>query len=570
MDNQALADVLNDVASIKKAKGDNKFAIGSYKKASYLISNLATPVSELDLENTKGIGPKIAASIKEFLTTGKIQFVEDNRCLLQAETKINDLLKVEGVGEKTALKIYQTLNITTIEQLKKVVEDGSISQFFKEKTVANIKKGLEYLELSKGRIRLDQGLELAITIYGYIKPYVKRIEACGSLRRSRETIGDLDIAVIAKDGINVLEKFATMPIVSKVIDSNIEDDEERKKVSVWINGVRVDCYAFTEDVFESGVMHLTGSADHNTKLREIAKSKGWILSQYGIYKAKVVDGKRMRTGPRLDDGTEKGIYKFLGFEFIPPEHRDDVQKFDKYRLGNNVELLKVDDIEFDYHVHTTWSDGVSTIEDVVQFAKSIGLKGIAICDHSQGLKIAKGLSIERLKEKNKEIDILRLKYPGFYILKGSEVDIKSDGTLDYPDDVLDTLDKVVASIHFHSTKDVTDVYKAAIRSGKIDIIGHIVGRYINDRPGHQFNLEEVLQECAQHNVAVELNCQPNRLDANENILKRCRELGVKIAFGSDAHEKNQLKYVKSYGLWIGRRAWLTSQDLYRPGGAFLY
>jgi len=562
MDNQALADALIDVANIKKAKGANKFSIGSYKKASLLISNLATPASTLDFENTKGIGPKIAASIKEFLITGKIQFVEDNRSLLQSTIKIDELLKVEGIGEKTALKIYQTLNITTIGQLKKAVEDGTISQLFKEKTIANIKKGLEYLELSKGRIRLDQGLELAITIYGYIKPYVKRIEACGSLRRSRETIGDLDIAVIAKDNVNVLEKFATMPIVSKVIDSNIEDEEDRKKVSVWINGVRVDCYVFTEDVFESGVMHLTGSADHNTRLREIAKWKGWILSQYGIYKAKVVDGKRVRTGPRLDDGTERGIYKLLGFEFIPPEHRDDVQKFDKYRLGNNVELLKVDDIQFDYHVHTTWSDGVSTIEDVVQFAKSQGLKGIAICDHSQSLKIAKGLSVEKLLEKNKEIDVLRRKYPDFHILKGSEVDIKSDGTLDYPDDVLDTLDVVVASIHFHSTNDVTEVYKAAIRSGRVHIIGHIVGRYINDRKGHEFNIEEILQECKLHNVAIELNCQPNRLDANENILKRCKELGVKVALGSDAHEKNQIKYVRSYGLWIGKRAWLTQQDLY--------
>jgi len=552
MDNQSVAKALSEIAAIKKALGDNKFAVGAYYKAATFVANLAAPIAEVDLENTKGIGEKISRSIKELLSTGKIQFIVDNQRYLQADQKVEELQRVEGIGEKTALVIYHKLGISTLEQLKKAVADGSISAAFKDKTVEKIKRGIEYLETTKGRIRLDEGMALAFKIYQYMKPFVKRIEFCGSLRRSKETVGDVDFAIVAQNGVDALRKFEQMPIVTKIIDSG------DKKSSVWVNGVRVDCYVFTDDLFESGIMHLTGSDEHNKRLREIAISKGWILSQYGIYN-RGSDNKR--TGDRLDDGTETGIYKLLGLEWIPPEHREGNIEIVKYALGNLVPLLQSSDIESDYHVHSTWSDGTNSVRENVEFAIANGFKRIAICDHSQSLKIAKGLSVERLQEKIAEIKQLRKEFPNIKILIGTEVDIKGDGSLDYPDEVLQQLDIVVAAIHTNTKKDVTEIYQTAIRSGKVHVIAHITGRMINERPGLEMNVEEVLKTCAQYNVAIELNCQPNRLDANDAILKRCKALGVKISLGSDAHEKNQIKYVKSFGLWISKRAWLTKDDL---------
>ncbi|MDO8604358.1 MAG: PHP domain-containing protein, partial [bacterium] len=352
-------------------------------------------------------------------------------------------------------------------------------------------------------------------------------------------------------------------IVDKIIDSG------DKKSSIWINGVRVDCYIFTPENYESGIMHLTGSAEHNKQLRIIAKSKGLTLSQYGLF--------RQDSNIRLDNGTEQDIYNKLGYEWIPPEHREGTIEFDTYKIhiippsGNisNISyghshtpiLLKHEDIISDFHIHSNWSDGKNSIESIVVHALSLGLKTIAITDHSQSLKIAHGLSIDRLLEQQQEINRCKQKFPQINILSGSEVDIKSDGTLDYPDHILNNLDIVIGSIHTATKQNVTNIYIKAIESGKLSIIGHITGRLINERMPHDMDIETILQTCKQYNVAIELNCQPNRLDADEQILKRCKHLDIKIALGSDAHDLSQIKYVQSYGLWTAKRAWITKHDL---------
>jgi DNA polymerase (family 10) len=549
MINQDVAKILYDIAEIKQHQNDNKFSIGAYRKAAKFISNLPTPVSELDLLTTKGIGPKIANSILEFLSTGKVQFIVDNQACLNASQKVEELLRIEGIGEKKALKIYETLGISMIAELKVAIENGKLAQVFKDKTIENIKQGIEYLETTRGRIRLDEALELIVQIHSELREFCDRIEFCGSFRRSKSTIGDIDFAVVSSDS-DFLQRFATLPIVDKIINIG------KKKASVWVKGIRIDCYIFEADTFESGVMHLTGSADHNEELRRIAKSKGLILSQYGLYRRFGDE----RTGDRLDDGTETSIYNSLGFNFIPPEHRDDVSQFGKYRIDQPaVNLLKADDIECDFHTHSTWSDGKSTIEEMVQTAIKLGLKSIAITDHSQVIS-TKVLAVD-IKRKIGEIEVLRMKYPTIKILMGSEVNIKSDGSLDYSDEILDQLDIVIASIHVHTKQDVTEMYCKAIRTGKVHIIGHLTGRLINQRPGHVMNVEAILQECRNHNVAIEFNCQPDRLDADEDVIRRCKDMGIKIAIGSDAHEKSQIQYSKTFGLWIGRRAWLTKNDL---------
>jgi DNA polymerase (family X) len=551
MDNHVVANTLLDIAKIKKALNANKFSIGAYHKAASFVSHLTVPIETVDLENTKGIGPKIGQQIKELLDTGHVQFIVDNQHLLQSDQKFEELLKVEGIGEKTALVIYQKLHISTIAQLKQALIDGALTQIFKDKSIEKIRKGIEYLDTTRGRIRLEEAIVMANEIYLYMKPYVSQIEFCGSFRRSKETVGDVDFAIVANPGVDVLRKFEQMPNIDKVIDSG------DKKSSVWVKGVRVDCYAFTPENFECGIMHLTGSDEHNKRLRERAITRGLILSQYGLYKRSDDD---KREGPQLE-GTEKGIYRALGLHWVPPEHREGDVEIDRYSLDKVPPVyLQATDITTDYHIHSTWSDGKSTIAQNVEMAIAKGLQSIAIVDHSQGLKIAHGLSVEDVLAKKQEIITLRSQYPNIKILMGSEVDIKSDGSLDYPDEILDQLDLVVAAIHTNTKQDVTEMYKTAIMSGKVHVIAHITGRLINERPGLTLNVEEVLQCCKQYNVAIELNCQPMRLDANESILKRCKELGVKVSLGSDAHEKNQISLVKTFGLWIARRAWLIKED----------
>ena len=564
MTNKDVANALEDVAKVKKAKGANKFSIGAYKKAAMMISNLAMPVTELDIDNTKGIGDKIAAHIKEYLATGKIQFVQDNLSCLNADQKIEELLKIEGIGDKTALKIYETLHISTIAELKKAVEDGRINQVLKEKGIENLKRGIEYLETTRGRIRLDEGLAIGIQIHSYIKSLllpISRIEFGGSLRRSKETIGDIDIALEVKsfDDADLIFTTLIKGQINKPSPIDKFIDKGDKKMSVWIKGVKVDFYLFTRDIFESGLMHLTGNAEHNKQLRILAIQRGYILSQYGIYKRGPNDEKE---GDRLDDGTEVGIYKMLGLQFVPPEHREASREFIQYTLQYIAfQLIKESDVTFDLHTHSNFSDGSSSIEDMIKHAISLGLRGIAITDHSQSLKIAKGLSVEKLQEKKAEIIRLRKEYPQLKILYGTECDIHGDGTLDYPDDVLREFDIVIASIHSPIKTDVTEIYKSAIRTGRVHIIGHITGRLINSRAEHICNYDEILEQCARYNVAVELNAQPNRLDANEYLLQRCKVYGVKVAIGSDAHEKNQMIYIKTFGLWTAKRGWLTKDDL---------
>lgn len=552
MINQQIANVLYDIAKVKEKNGDNRFSVGAYRKAAHQIVNSPIPIDQLDYKNLKGIGEKIAKHIEEFLTTGKVQFIEDNISKLNSSQKIDELLRIEGIGEKKALKLYEELQITTIEELKKSIESGDILKVFKEKTVESIKKGIEYLDTTRGRIRLDEGINLAIQIYSYMRPYVNRIDACGSIRRSKITVGDIDIAVTAKNSpAEVFEKFQTMPIITKVIDSG------DKKVSVWISGVRCDCYVFGEDHYEAGLQHLTGSADHNAKLRAVAKAKGYKLSQYGLVKVKEDESEE-----RIDNGEEKDIYNKLGFEWIPPEFREGTTEFEIYRTGNLLPVLVNEkDIVADFHIHSNYSDGSNSIEDIVRYSIEKGLKKIAITDHSQSLKIANGLSIERLQQQWAEIDELRKKYPQITILKGSEVDIKSDDSLDYPDEVLKQFDVVIASIHTHTTQDVTEKYLNVIKSGKAHILGHLTGRMINERPGYKLNVEAILQACKQYNVAVEFNCQPMRLDVDDVIMKRCKQLGVKIAIGSDAHAKEQIVYAKTFGVWITKRAMLSKDDL---------
>jgi len=548
MINKNVANVLTDIAKIKKAKKDNRFSIGAYNKAAHFVIHSPQPIDQIDYHNVKGIGTKIAAHIDEFISTGKIQFREDNIDLLDASSKIDDLLRIEGVGEKTALHIYNTLKISTVDELKEAIDNGKINEVLKEKSIANILKGIDYIDKTRGRIRLDEGLDIAVKIYSYMKPYAKRIEAGGSIRRSTITVGDVDIAIVPLNNAKeVLEKFSQMPIVDDIID--IGD----KKTSVWINGTRSDCYVFEEDNFEAGMQHLTGSATHNQKIRAIAKSKGLMLSQYGLKKG----------DKRIDNGTEEDIYHKLGFEFIPPEHRDGTTEFVDYKKGNQVpELLTEADVTADYHIHSRWSDGKHSIEDIVQFAIMQKFKTIAITDHSQSLKIAKGLTIEKLRERNQEIDRLQKKYPQIKILKGAEVDIKADGSLDYPDEILDELDIVLAAIHTKTSGDVTDRYLQVIQSGKINIVSHLIGRIINERKGHTLNIERILQACKDNNVALEFNCQPNRLDIDDSIMSRCKEHGIKVAIGSDAHSKEQLVYAKSFGVWISKRAKLTKENLY--------
>ena len=554
MENSKAAQIFKDIANILQIKGDNPFRIRAYQRAAQNIEGLSQHLEDFikgdRLTEIPGIGKYLSDKIKEFNKTGKIKMFEDLKKSMPEG--LLDLLNIPSVGPKTAKLLYEKLKVKNISDLEKAIKQNKLQGIFgiKEKTVENILKGIELLKKGKERMPLSSAMQVADEFVNSLKklPGVKKISTAGSLRRQKETVRDIDILVISKDPDKVMNAFVSLPLVKGVLAKG------KTKSSVLTNDdVQVDCRVLEEKSFGAALVYFTGSKNFNIKLRQLAIKRGLKINEYGVFK-----GERFVCGK-----TEEEVFKIIGMPYIEPELREDNGEIELALKSKLPKLIELKDIKGDFHAHSQWSDGSNTIEEMAEGAKISGYSYIAITDHSQSLKIAGGLSPKDLKKKKREIDAVNKKINNFRILYGTEVDIDSDGKIDYKDEILKEFELVVAAIHtgFKQPKEqLTKRIVKACQNKYVHIIAHPTGRLWGTREAYDIDFEKILKAALETNTSLEINAFPLRLDLNDLNCRRAKEMGVRLAIGTDAHETEQLQAMQ-FGISVARRGWLSSEDV---------
>ena len=555
MKNQEIAEVFNDIADLLEIKGENPFRIRAYRRAALNIEGLVRNVAETtkdELIKISGIGQDLAGKIEEYVKTGRLQFYEDLK--KEVPEGLSLLLSVPSLGPKTAKLLFERLKVKDIGTLEKLAREHKLSGLpgIKEKTEENILKGIEMLKRGIERQPLGKVLPVAKDILQHLKNKapVKNLSIAGSIRRWKDTIKDIDVLATSQDPKAVMNAFVHLPHVKDILMHG------PTKSSVIIHeGLQVDLRVVEEDSFGAALAYFTGSKAHNIKLREMAVKSGLKINEYGIFREK--DEKK------LGGEKEEDIYRILGLPYIPPELREDSGEIEAAIEGRLPKLVELRDIKGDLHVHSKWSDGSHDFEELIDEAKKRGYEYIAITDHSKGLGIARGLSAERLMEEKKEIDAINKRLKGFRLIVGTEVDIRSSGEIDFPDEILKKMDIVVASIHSGFRQDKEQITKrlvSAIRNPYVSIIAHPTGRLIGERDPYDVDMNEVFKVAKETGTAIEINAYPLRLDLSDIYVKIAREMGVRVVISTDTHVANQFDYM-GYGVSIARRGWLEKKDV---------
>lgn len=561
MINQQVARLFNEMADLLEIKGENPFRVRAYRRAAQTIDGLIEDLAllpEKELLEIPGIGKDLAAKIKEYAASEKIE-AHDNLAKDLPPGVIN-ILSVPGVGPKTAKLLFDELKIKDLEELETFAKEHRLSTLpgIKEKTEENILKGLAQLKRGTERQPLGKVLPLANELLEQLqnKAPVSKLCLAGSLRRWKETIKDIDILAVSRDAKKVMKVFVKLPQVQEILMHG------PTKSSVTISGgLQVDLRVVEERSFGAALAYFTGSKDHNIKLRELARHADLKINEYGIFRAS--DDKK------LGGEKEEDVYRLLGMPYIPPELREDTGEIEAAIEGRLPSLVELEDIKGDLHVHSRWSDGSHTFEELADAAKEKGYEYIAITDHTKGLGIAHGLNEAKIVDELNEIRALNKRLKGFRLLMGVEVDIKSDCTLDIPDEILKKLDMVVASIHsgFKQGKEqLTKRLTSALRNRYVSVIAHPTGRLIGEREAYEVDMEKVFSIAKETGKAMELNANPFRLDIKDTHTKRAKELGIPVVISSDAHLTGQLDYM-GYGVSTARRGWLEKDDVKNTLGA---
>ncbi len=557
MNNRELADTFTLIANLLEIKGEVVYVTLAYRKAAESLLSLGGDVNQYwkedRLREIPGVGKSIAEKMQELLSTGSLQFLEQLK--KEVPEGLAEWLKVPGLGPKKAALIWKELGITTLAQLDAAAREGKLRKLpgLGEKSETLIARGIASLARRSSRIPLWRAWPLAQRIVAALKevPGVQAAEPAGSLRRMRPTVGDLDVLVAADGSERVMEVFTTLPGVMRVLGRG-----ETKSSIEFADGVRAQVWVHPPEKFGTALQYATGSKDHNVQIRQLALEKGLSLSEHALART---DG----SGEILC-ATEREVYAALGLPWIPPELREDRGEVQAARAGKLPKLIEVGDIRADLHTHSTWSDGKLSMLDLARVAARRRIRVIAFTDHSVGLGMVGGLTIERHAEQQAEIRAIQKQLgDSIRVLHATEVEIRADGTLDYPDEFLATLDLVMASLHtaLRQERDkVTERVIRAVRNPHVDIIGHPPGRMIPDRPGVDLDMDAVLAAAAQSGVALEINASPYRLDLEDIYARRAREMGIPLSINTDAHSEEELDTLP-FGVATARRAWLTAEDV---------
>jgi DNA polymerase (family 10) len=554
MNNQDIANIFFHIAEILEIQGENPFKIRAYIRAAQTVESYTRELSEVEntekLKELPGIGEKIALKIKEIIETGKLEMYEK---LKKSEfAPLIALLEVPGMGPKHVRLVYDKLGVKTIEQLEKAARKGKLRDLpgLGEKTEQNILKGIEQDRRHKERFPLGVILPKAESIVSELKKVkeVKDISLAGSLRRMKETIADVDILVASTKPKPVSDAFTKLPEVENVLSKGAT-----KSSVVTRDGFQMDLRVVKPESYGAAMHYFTGSKAHNIRIRSLGVERGLKINEYGVYQ-----GKRSIGGK-----TEEEIFKSVGLPYILPEIREDWGEIEAAQKGKLPHLIEIKDIRGDLHVHSNWTDGRSTIEEMAKAAQKSGYQYIALCDHSPTIGITNGLTPERIMRRKKEIDEENKKLIGFKVLNGAEVDIRSNGKMDFEDDILKELELVVGAVHTKFTQPKEEMTKRiiqAIENPYVHIIAHPTGRLIGKRDPYEVDMDKLLDAAKANGKIMELNAYPDRLDLNDLHCRKAKQKGVKIAISTDSHWIEHLSWIR-YGIATARRGWLEPEDV---------
>jgi DNA polymerase (family X) len=568
MDKEQVAAILDEIGTLLELQGENPFRARAYSNAARIIEQLEVSLPDLvaagKLGEVPGIGDTLREKITALVTTGRLPFYEDLKKKIPAG--VVQMLRIQGLGPKKAKALYDNLGIDSLDKLKAACESGEVAKLrgFGAKTQQKILEGLEFLSQTGERIRIDRALPLGLALMEELRkcPGIVRMELCGSLRRRRETIRDLDILVSANDPMPIMDRFVTLPQVVQVTGHGAT-----KSSAVLAQGSGKDRFLMNADLrivkdeqFPFALHHFTGSKEHNIAMRSRAQQRDIKINEYEL------------AGPKgsIACKDEADIFRALGLDYIPPEMRENTGEIEAAEHHKVPQLVQLTDLQGTFHCHTVASDGNATLEEMAEAARRLGFKYLGIADHSQSLTVANGLSPERVKQQQAEIDRLNKRLKDITLLKGIECDILADGSLDYDDAVLATFDYVVASVHslFNMTEaEMTARIVRALSHPRVTMLGHATGRLLLRREGYKVDLEAVIQAAAKHGKMIEINAHPMRLDLDWIHCKRAKQLGAQLVINPDAHSTGDLGYV-AYGVDVARRGWLEKGDVFntRPAG----
>lgn len=556
MKQHEIAAVFSQMADLLELRGDNPFRIRAYRRAAQHLETFSGDLEPLAssgrLTTLSGIGEDLAAKIAEYLSTGRVAAYE--KLKRSVPKGVLELLEVPGVGPKTAKVLHERLRIHSIGQLEAAARAHRLSRLpgFQAKKEENILKGIEIVRKGQERMHLGVALPLATELLTFLKGVsgVSRVSTAGSLRRMKETIGDLDLLAAASKPARVMDAFTHAAFCARVLASG-----DTKSSILTKDGIQVDLRVVAPDSFGAALQYFTGSKEHNVRLREMASRRGLKVNEYGVFKS--------ATNRRIAGREEEEVYRALGLAWIAPELREDTGEIDAAKTGRLPSLVDAGDIKGDFHIHTTWSDGSDSLDDVAKAGQARGYQYLAVCDHSQSLKVAHGMTPARLRRQMTKIRSLNARAARFRLLMGAEVDILSDGSMDYPDEVLAELDFVVGSIHSGFTQGervITQRIIAAMRNPYVTLIAHPTGRLMGRREPYPVDLEAVCQAAKDTGTALEMNAYPKRMDLCDTAARRAKDLGVMLAISTDTHSLDQLDQMV-FGLGIARRAWVEPKQL---------
>ncbi|WP_409251573.1 DNA polymerase/3'-5' exonuclease PolX [Bacillus sp. SCS-153A] len=545
--------LLETIAIYMELKGENTFKVSAFRKAANALETDDRSLNEIDsFTAINGIGKGTAAVIEEYISDGKSSVLEE----LQKEVPegLVPLLKLPGLGGKKIAKLYQELDVTNMEDLKNVCEAGKVSTLsgFGKKTEEKILAAIENAGSQPERLPIAYMLPVAEKIEEALSGMkgIKEFSRAGSLRRMRETVKDLDFIIAVEDVQAVKEQIMNLPDIK---ESSAAGDTKISLIFRYEWEVSVDFRLVKPDEYATALHHFTGSKDHNVRMRQIAKDRGEKISEYGVENAE--------TGEMTTFRSEEEFFDHFGLPWIPPELREDGREIEHY--SKDYGLIELKDIKGDLHMHSTWTDGAYSLEEMIEACRKKGYKYMAFTDHSQYLKVANGLTAERLLKQRDEIRKLNDKYDDITILSGIEMDILPDGTLDYEDEVLEQMDLVIASIHSsfsQSREKIMERMKTALKNAHVDIIAHPTGRIIGQREGYDVDVDMLIELAKETGTALELNANPNRLDLSSENIKKAVEAGVRIVINTDAHSIDHLEFME-VGVGAARKGWVTADSV---------